>query len=198
MGKSISDLLSETVRKLTAPSEKPASALPTVDEDAQHEAATKVAAAAKGRKARAEQAQRKEAAVKLQSINRGNQARKGGKGASTGSDPMDRALRSLYERCDETELGVSAEELEEMLSADRELKGLLEAGGEGRYQKLLHELELGKWLATEGRVSYAALVKIVMMLPTAGAGDDSAAEAARVVAAAVREAEVRAEGDVSC
>ena len=167
-------MLTETFRKLSAPSEVPDSTvLPTVDEeDARHVAATKVAAAAKGRKARAEQAERKEAAVKLQSINRGKQARKGGAakgGWSSGSASIYRALSNLYERCDETELGVSASELEEKLSADAELKALLEAEGVGRYEKLLHELELGKWLATEGSVSYAALMKIVMTLPTGGA-----------------------------
>mmetsp|Transcript_724 Transcript_724/g.2255 ORF Transcript_724/g.2255 Transcript_724/m.2255 type:complete len:171 (-) Transcript_724:21-533(-) len=145
-------------------------------------AATRLEAAMRGRKARSEQKQRKEAAIKVQAVNRGRRARKalemGDGGVSSGDAVVDDALSSLWARCDAMELGVSASELEEKVSADMHLRALLAPGGS---QQILHQFELGRWLETEGRVSYNALVQIVRpALPGAAGRADSVRPAGEV------------------
>jgi hypothetical protein len=122
-----------------------------------------------------------------QAVNRGRKAReqvtaKKTEGAATKGEAaqgegtvapvtqLDLAMMRLYDLCDETALGVSVSELEQKLSSDGEARGLLDAPGAVGHQKLLHHLEIGRWLESEGRISLAALLRIAS--PPGGAGGE--------------------------
>ena len=73
---------------------------------------------------------------------------------------LELAMARLYAACDETKLGVSVSELEEKLCSDAEARGLLDAPRGAGFAQLLHQLEIGRWLEAEGRISWIALMQI--------------------------------------
>lgn len=79
------------------------------------------------------------------------------------------ALEALYNSCDLCTGGASVSELEERVAADSQLVADLDATRGHGAEKLLHALELGRWLHTDGRITLAELLAAALGTSTPAA-----------------------------